>query len=489
MRRIYLHLLLIFIIVLVLYFPVLNTFFSQDDFFHFKASITDGSIKSFINLFGFPTFDSRGYGFYRPLFREGLYNLYFKIFGLDHLPFRIFQFVIHFINISLVYILIQKLFNKRFLSFFTAFFFGISSANVATFYYLAGGIQAMGATMFTLLTLIFFWDYLKTNSLHKKALSFITFLLALASHELSSTIPLILALVIWSKFPPRSALTQIIKQLWPFFFILIIYLYLDIGVIGFSSGEEQYQLSFSIKRIINTISWYIVWAIGIPEMLLDFLEPGLRLNPNLFKYWGGSYRIILPSFLIAFAIMIYSFISQQKELKLFKDKMPWTVAFIFLTSLLPVLFLPLHKSSYYLYIGLWAFWGFIGFVVTKAPHKISGILIATLIILNITSIKLGEHTFWAAARGRLAEKILTQIKKTYPNLPKGSTVYFLNDPNYPYVAKDWGGTSKQASSVLNNQDALQLLYNDSTLKVYYEDIDKISDQERKKTFEIIAKLD
>ena len=60
-----------------------------------------------------------------------------------------------------------------------------------------------------------------------------------------------------------------------------------------------------------------------------------------------------------------------------------------------------------------------------------------------------------------------------PILPKGSVVYFINDPAYPYVAKEWGGSSKQASIILSGSDALQLLYKDPTLKVFYEDLDGV----------------
>lgn len=469
----------IFILVLILYFPVLNTYFSQDDFFHFRASQTDGSISSFIQLFGFPTFDSRGYGFYRPLFREGLYNLYFIVFGLNHLPFRVFQFILHFINISLVYILVGKIFKNRLISFLSAFFFGISSVNVATFYYLAGGIQAMGATMFTLLTLIFFLD-------QKKLLSLLTFLLALSSHELASSLPALLFLILWLKFPSKKVARETVS-LWPYLLILLIYLYLDIKVIGFSHEEVQYQFSLSIKKLANTLSWYAAWAMGIPEMFVDFLEPGFKFNPNLFIYWGGISKIIITAFVASLVLLGLSLVSIFKKKISFKDKLFLFLPMVFLISLSPVILLPLHKSTYYLSVGLWSFWAFNGLVLTKGPKLISLMLAILLIILNMSSIKLGEQTYWAASRGRAAQKLLNQLKSTHPTFPSGATIYYLNDPTYPYVAKDWGSTSKQAKMILNNQDAIQLLYNDPTIKVFYED-DGVLESQIKGAFRIIAKL-
>lgn len=89
----------------------------------------------------------------------------------------------------------------------------------------------------------------------------------------------------------------------------------------------------------------------------------------------------------------------------------------------------------------------------------------------------------------MAEKIIKQIKILYPNLPRGVIVYFKNDPNYPYLTKEWGNTSKQASVILNGSDALQLLYKDPTLRVFYEDLGGIPEHlYQEKVYEMVANL-
>jgi len=149
-----LPLLIIYSAVVLLYFPSLTTYFSHDDFFHFKISMTDGSLGQFVNFFGFHPFNERLIAFYRPIFREVLYNTFYNLFGLNQLPFRLLSFAIHFINIYLVFNLMQLLFKKKFISYFASFFFAITAANVSSFYYLAGGIQTQGATMLILLSII-----------------------------------------------------------------------------------------------------------------------------------------------------------------------------------------------------------------------------------------------------------------------------------------------------------------------------------------------
>lgn len=488
---------LIFAAVLVFYYPVFGVYFSQDDFFSFKVSQTDGSFKSFINLFGFHPFEVRKIAFYRPIFRELLFNVYYTLFGLNHLPFRILQFTLHFLNIYLVYLLVQKIFKLTELSLFTALFFGISAANVAVLYYLTGGIQTLGATLFILLTLIFFWKYLEGDGARFKILASITFLLDLASHEQAAVTPFLMTGLILIKQPLRKALPIIVREVWVYFFVLAIYLYLDFTKIGYSH-EQQYQTVFSIKRVLNTFAWYSVWALGVPEMLIDWVRPGLKLNPSLMRYWSDYYYIIFPTFFLSVFIfltcLVYVF---SQKVKLLKDKRLFFLVLWFIITLLPVAFLPLHKSTYYLLPALPAFWAVVGYIIfnykslrqkeSHLPGVILAIFIVSAFLLSFTSARLGNQTYWAAARGRLAGQLIREIKEKYPTLPPGAGVYIKNDPRYPFVADEWGGTSKQAAYVLNNEDALRLFYKDPTLEVYYEDLRGVP-KDMSKVFEITAKI-
>lgn len=500
MNRNFATLFLIFAAVLLLYYPILGVYFSQDDFFHFKVSQTDGSLKSFVNFFGFHPFAERGIAFYRPITREVIYNTFYSLFGLNVLPFRILSFAIHFINIFLIYFLIQKLFNKRAISLFTAFFFGITAANVAPLYYLAGGIQVLGATMFMLLTLTLFWKYLESKKAKFRPLSFVTFLLALGSHELAVALPILLSGLIFIREKSiKNAALKSFRELWFFFAILVVYIYLNVTQIGFSDSEEQYQTVFSLGKTLNSFAWYSVWALGLPEMLIDFVRPGLKLNPSLMRHWGEYFRIIFPTF---FASIVFiggaAVFHVFKNRKFFRDKKLWFLVAWFPVAILPVVFFPLHKSTYYLVPALPALWGAIMVLVLSAfwklkKHRWSGVLLGGFLILltllSITSSRLGDSTYWAASRGRIAERLLNDMKSMYPQLPKGAMVYFKNDPNYPFVAQEWGSTSKQASFVLNGEDALQLFYHDSTLKVFYEDLGGVpKDFPHDKIYSLTAKL-
>lgn len=418
----------------------------------FKISLTNGSVEEFIKLLGIHPFAERGIAFYRPLFREVLHNIYFNFFGLNHVPFRILLMGVHFLNISLVFFLIRKIFKKKSLSFFVSLFFGISSANVATLYYIPGGIESSGAMALAMLSFIFYLKFLENGKQKIRLLSFFLFALALASHEIIIAAPLVMA-----AYRPKNLL-----KLWPFFALAAALLYVDIFKIGLSPAEEQYRAIFDPKKILHSFAWYAAWAFGLPEMLIDFVLPGLKLNPNLMKYWSNYYTVIFFSASLAFLILC-------TRLFFFK-KMNIFAVLWFIAAISPVILLPAHKSGHYLIFALPGFWSLIALLTFSFPRKIIILLFVLLFTLQVTSIKLGEKTHWAATRGKIALKLINEIKSAYPSLPKGSAIYFTNDPHYPYLTKEWGGTSKQASLILNNSDALQLLYKDPSLKVFYEDL-------------------
>ena len=280
-------LILICVLIVLFYGFISSLYFSQDDFFHLRVSQTNGSLKEFLDLFSFRSFSERGgIYFYRPIFREGLFNLFYQTFGFNPVPFRIFQLAIHLVNTLLVYKLFRLLTKKAILPFVAALVFGISAANIGVLSYLAGGIQASGMTLFLLTSAFLFL-------MNRKLSAFLFFVLALGSHELAISYPLILAgLILTKEKLGNKFFTRLAKELWPYILVVGLFLYFQVKVIGLPIAETEYGFSFSISRVLNSYVWYLAWSIGLPEMLLDFIGPGLKLNPNLMAFWGNYFKII-----------------------------------------------------------------------------------------------------------------------------------------------------------------------------------------------------
>ena len=435
---------------------MINTFFSGDDFFHFKVALA----RNIIDNFGFYSYGERGIAFYRPIFREFLYRVYYEAFGLNPLPFRLTQIIIQIINIFLVYKIGRIFFKEKRVALAAAYMFGITVANVGIYYYLAGGIQAAGATLFVLTALMLFLR-------GKFKLSFGSYLLALGSHEISLVTTPLLFLKMY--FEGKKFLV-IVKRLWVYVLVTIVYLYLDVFVIGFSTADSAYALNFSLLKLINTYGWYLAWSLGIPEMTVDFVGSGLKVDPRLFSYWGGYYQIILPAFGGLLLILFWAGI--RNLTKIMKDKRIYLFVAWFLVGLLPVAFLPVHKKTYYLVVSLPGIFYLVSFLINKLDRKIFYLFTILFLLLNLVSFSLAQKTFPAIQRGRISKKLINDFQTQYPTLPTGSQICIKNDPLYPTISGSWGGSSTQAYYVLNGMDGLQLLYKDNNLKVYYEDLDK-----------------
>ncbi len=443
-------------------------FFSQDDFFHLKLGQLSIN-NNVLDIFSFRSFNDRGgVYFYRPIFRELLYKYFYQIFGFNSFPFRILQFLILFLNSFLIYFIQIKLTKSKFISIFSSFFSLFAVANIGVLSYLAGGIQVSGMVFFSLLSIIFYLKYLEKESFLKFFIFVIFNILALCSHEISVSLPLIYLLIyIYVRGFTKENIIKSLKLNFFSFSLSISLLAAEIFVIGLPLNEAQYGISLSLTKILNSYFWYGLWSLGIPEMLIDFVGPGFNLNPDLMRFWGVYFIFIFSSFVCLLLI----FITNIK--KIINDKRFWFFSVFFILGIFPVILVPLHKQYVYLSLVIFAVGAILGIIAEKIKSKIFLLVfIFSVVVLNISSIFLAQKTYWALSRNEISEVIINQIKREYPSLPKGSKIYIINDPNYPNLGKDWGGSSTQASVILSGSDGLQMLYNDLILKVYYEDIKK-----------------
>jgi len=429
-------LILVFIASFLMFYPSLFVFFTNDDFFLLKIANVHslGGFLRFFNIFG----KAGELGFFRPLTSQVFYFLDVKFFNLNPMPLHIISFITFFSVIYLVYRLAMELIGKEKVALIAAFLYGVSAVHFAHLYYLAT-FQELGMTTFVLLSILFFIN-------KKNVLSFIFFILALTSKETAVVTPLLIVLVHWYKF---GSFKNLFKRIWPFVVFLLIYLLAHKFIYGFSVGDE-YTWDFSIKKLINTSFWYSLWSLNLPETLLDFIGPGLKVNPNLFIYWSKQFT---PIFILFFAqgiglcYLLFKSLSSGKKISLMS-------ALWFFVALSPVIFLPAHKFTFYLTLPLVAVvWRIAYLFETAKPGKIFTIVFLGLWTwLSFLTIKHTVNTHWVT-RGEVISKNVNDyfksnlsnfgIKQIYlvdksedKSLPWSPTQVIktaLSDKNYFYV--------------------------------------------------------
>ena len=454
--------LLSFFLLIWLNKPV-NSYFSQDDFFHLRM-IMDKEVTDIPSFF---VNRLEGQTFYRPISRE-IYNLImYKLYGLNSLPFHIVNLILILINLRLLFLFIRLLSQNQVAPYLTIVFYLFSSVHSIELYYLSS-IQTLLMTSFALLSCIYFVKFIKTRFLNYYLGSILFFLIALFCHESALILPGIMFLII---FVVRGlSLKKKIIFLFPIFILMGLY-YLSLGQSTNLPSQQVYQPVFQLKVILNSLSWYVLWSFGIPEMLVDFVRPGLVIKDEFYLWYGYYAKIVFPLLIVlitGFIFLVWKF----KKVLLSKN-------FIFLfacffISISPFLVFPQHKFVYYLGFPIVWFSAILGLILSELwvignIHKvIVGVLLLIFSIISSQTTDLNAKTHWAAKRAKSAEVLLQQFKKDYPILQKGSTFYIIDDPDYPVISEEWGTSSKQAFYILSGSDAIQLLYNDPSIKVYFE---------------------
>lgn len=450
MKKIFSKLTIIICAILLIYMPSVDNYFSSDDWFHLNISQIS-SIKEFTNFFSF-TANPNSAAFYRPLSTQVFFFTFQKIFGINPLPFHLFVLLIFSLNLFLIYRFTQKIFKNNQLSILSTFLYGISVSNFTRLYFLSA-FQEILLVFFSLLTLIF---YLKKYSLTNILLANLFFIGALLSKETAAILPLLLLITLWHQ--KRFHLQKFILPI----LILIPYLFLRLFSFGLASGDS-YQWSFSVFKIANTLFWYILWSIGAPESLVDYVDSGLQIVPKFFSDFGYWSYIIIFLTLINL-ILITILIIRTANLNL-KFKILYSILFFFI-SLLPVIFMPWHKFSLELGLPLIGFCLLLSIIIT-AQKKLGLITLCFFITLNLSMHYVTYQRHYSVNRAKIAKKITHYFLNKYPKPPESIYFEFINDSeNY---GKDWGA-SKQISHITSNSNLFQVIYKNPEMKVFFEDI-------------------
>lgn len=473
---------------LIIFLESFKTYFSQDDFFHLRVVMT----KDLQDIPSFFISLQKEYAFYRPLSRETFNLLMYKTFQLNPLPFHIFNYFLIIFNTILCFLLIKKISNDKILGIFGSFLYALSTIHSIELYYLAS-VQTLFATFFLLLSIYFYILFLMKKNINKYLISILFYIFALLSHETAIVLSGILFLITIFFNKHRLNYIKIFYYLIPFFLITIFYLF-NTSLFNNLPSQKVYYPVFSVKSIINTLSWYILWSFGLSEIIVDFIGPKFQINPNLLKWYSDYIQIVISSFVVLVLSLIFFICFYRK--KLFSNIYFLLIAaFSYIISLSPFLFFPNHKSSYYMSFSTIWFSFFMAVIlnIVWQYQKIAKMWVILWIflfaIISFQTNKLNELTYWAAKRSVAAEYLLKNIKKFYPNPQKNAIFYIKNDPEYPFITKEWGSSSKQAFYILSGDDALKLAYNNPTLKVFFEDMgDLPADINRSIVIPYIAKF-
>lgn len=401
---------------LLLYLASFVNYFTHDDFFVFAISNAN-SLGGFLKYF----YESPGgWGLYRPISTQVFYTLSRILFGYNPFWIHVVLFGLFIAILILIYNIVFRITKNFKISYIATFLYATSATHFGQLYFPA--TQEIWVAFFYLLSVWFFLKYELHNKLYFYCLSILLFVLALMSKESALTLLFVLPALHWL-LNKKINLKRLLFRLTPFVIITLGYLVFRFYYYGFTSGDS-YIWDFS-PRIVNTVMWYLLWSFNIPEMLVDFVGPGLNINPNLIKYWGRDMLFILTPFIGGIAMIVYKFITLRnwlwKNYKIILFGMYW-----FIVTLVTVIFLPLHKFSFYLTIPLIGLVVIIAKLFEKSLRSTVIIFCLLWVLVSYATLNLTRNTHWITRGAQIAGRVTDYISKEVSRLSTVKTIVFCD---------------------------------------------------------------
>lgn len=425
----------------------MGNFFSADDWFHLRITQID-SLQQFLNFFSFSQ-TPQSASFFRPLSTQVFFFAFQNLFGLNSAAFYLFGLILF----AYILYLIKK-FSKSFLpskvDFLPSIIYGLSVSNYTRVYFVSA-FQELFLVAFSLLTLI----YLRT----KPKLSLIFFVLALLSKETAIILP---ALIILLNVKDKKSLVSTIYDLRFTIMISVVYLYFRFFYFGIVAGDS-YLWDFSPVKATNTLMWYVLWSVGAPELLVDYIGSGLRPIPRFFVDYPNWWAIIVLPLLTIITSCFFSLLKNFKK----TNSYFWIFILFFIISISPVLFLPSHKFALELGLPLVGFAISLALLLQKSNHIFYFVFLSLFCFYNLSMNYLTYTRHYSVSRGQISRNVYRYFDENYPTPPENQYFEFVND------AQDYGkiwGQSKQISQSLSNSDFFKVLYRNPSYIVYYQDI-------------------
>jgi len=437
-RQEFIQLAVLLAIVAALYAPVVGKGFIKDDFIWLDSVVKDGKADISAPF-------TQTTGFFRPLVGIS-FGLQYEIFGLDPLPYGLFNLGLHLLNIILVYFLFRMFKRTSEYALVIAMLFGLNAKATRMAVGWISGRTALLYTFFLLVTFIFHFKAFRDGETGNNA----------SSRGFRRVIYLSVAITFFfcALLSKESSIAA------PLFFFLFPFLGLD----GTEPGTRIKKAVSSSIIYIPLILLYIFLR-SSSDAFTPFDAPDyyrFSLNPavwfkNFFEYIlrGGLLDIIL--IITLFLIVVFfkkpsAKVSSAASWNIFYMGLLWYAVFV-------ILYLPIpfrsDLYSYFTQIGLHSTAVVVIYNLAVRPlfnaEKTRRVLItAACAILACWIVYLAGKTPAIRDRGLASDRFTEKATRSFNVLPAGSSILILD--------KDVGDADSPSNTVSYGLNSLVKLF-------------------------------
>lgn len=351
----------------------LKTWFRTDDFAWLGLHLDVTGWRDWLDVF----FGPRAQGTIRTVSERLYFVVFTSIFGLNALPFRIWEFLTAFADIALIGWITRRVTGSALAGFVAAMLWP-ANAGLALPLDWSSAYNELCCTFFMLLAFAMLLRYLDTCQERFWIWQWAAFLAGFGALELIVTYPAMASLYTWLFDRKRWA-----RTLWLFIpsvlFTVFHFVYIP------ASTDPSYKMHFD-AGMVTTLARY--WAFTVAAARPEVVD----WRP---VWLGVSLALVMA--LGAMAILV-----RRTRLTLFF--LAW-----FLISLLPLLPLSSHFSDYYVTIPAVGFAMLGGLAIAEFP-KVAGPLVLIAMIVGVSDIRVADDFFYPRTRSmrRLITGLIVQ---------------------------------------------------------------------------------
>lgn len=283
-------------------------------------------------------------GNYHP-FTTLTYALEFKFFGLNPQPYHFANYILHLLNVLLVFILIKKITGKNYFAFWVSLLFGIHPMHVESVSWISERKDLL-FSLFFFGSLIFYLRYAQNGQKFSNILlAFLLFTASCFSKSMAVSLPIIMLLLDF--YLKRDFKLQTFIEKLPFFAISVTF-----GIIAIlsqkASGSIYYHLPFDwVDRfflVSYSLSFYLV------KLFLPF-------NLSITHFYPDSASLLPLEFYLSPVLLALIAVLVLKSGKL-RHGLIFGLLFYIVTISLVIQLVPVgqfivaERYSYIPYIGL-----------------------------------------------------------------------------------------------------------------------------------------
>lgn len=447
-RKLVLASLALGLVVIAVYWRIINTFYQQDEWLGYGLYLSKGLGLIFENT---KDVISLVLGEGRILYSTLLY-LFYKFAPLNVLPIAILALLIHIINALVIFLLAKRIVKNTLLAFLGTIFFVVSSVSQSAVTWPAASLNTLPSTTLILLSVLLYFKYI--DSFKKKwiILAFFTVYLSLFFKE--SGVFLLVLFPIFSLFYKRESILQFLKRYWYYFltiFVIVLYRIYSYKLISdqvalFLTGSSKYFLdSLVVRSILYPLTSFSLSLIP-PESSLNFA----RYITSVYYPFFTSEQFILVAQTVALDLVavvlsvvigLFIFLLFKVEKKKTIREVKFWIAFLVL-SFLPYIIISKSYSyleSRYYYLSS-AAWGVIlAWVLALLLEKIRVKAIKICVVLvyllfifaHVANINTQISELVKLSQTRI--KIISELKRIKPNLTNNQNIFYVTGNSDHYL--------------------------------------------------------